>query len=180
MNSNVSEKDDSEENEEIEFLLQVEDLNSVISYWGNQNDMNLNQYVIGTVLHWKWKADKSLSDLFTPSNVKWVKPDEFLEADALYDMDELHNFLWYRSFGIERNQSKWWIKVGKERDDFFKILHIELLTLSEAYKIPLPKIQELFMDCSCDLKDLKKLLQNDKEAKKYKWSVLEDLALLSE
>lgn len=36
------------------------------------------------------------------------------------------------------------------------------------------------MDCSCDLKDLKKLLQNDKEAKKYKWSVLEDLALLSE
>lgn len=57
---------------------------------------------------------------------------------------------------------------------------MELLSLSKAYSIPIQKIQELFVDCSCDLKDLKKVLINDQEAKKLKWSTIEDLALLSE
>ena len=76
-------------------------------------------------------------------------------------------FLLKRRFEIERNQSKRKVKAGTEKEDFFKMLHIELLSLSKAYKLPIQRVQEMFMDCSCDLKDLKKVLRNEKDAHKF-------------
>ena len=55
-----------QEDEDIEFLLQVDDVESVISYRGDWNE-NGNLYLIGSVMGWKWKAEKSLSELFTSS-----------------------------------------------------------------------------------------------------------------
>jgi len=86
-----------------------------LSFKGNQRELG-NVYTIhNTIIGWKWKAEKSLSELFTPSNLKWIKPTEYLdiEDNQVYDFEELEQFLEKNKMSLERTKdSKWKIKIA--------------------------------------------------------------------
>lgn len=64
--------------------------------------------------------------------------------------------------------------------DFFSNLAYELEHLSKIYARDIDEIHMLFMEVSCDLGLLKKVLEGEASSNTLKWNELEDLAVQSE
>lgn len=99
-------------------------------------------------------------------------------------MDEMQNYLKEHKFEIKRTQNNRHVYVS-EKTKFFETLHNELVALSKTYNKKIDEMQFLFMECCCDISDLKKCLaleaQNSHEQlKKFKWSIIEDVSIQSD
>lgn len=182
------EEEEVEENSEMEFLLACDDLESVISYNVNANP-DKQSYSLKEKME-----QRQLNDLFTPKEVKRVKVSEEesksgnvkIDSETILDMESLDQHL-KASGKIEitinpEKPNKRTIKSQrkleerqKNKGDFYKKLSKELHKLAREYKKDMDVVHMLFMEVSCDLEALKKVLAGD--AKKQKWSMLEDLAI---
>jgi hypothetical protein len=86
------EVEEEESDDQMEFLLAVDDLQSVISYRGYNTSQ---QYTLNNQVDRK-RNERTLNDLFKPANLKRVKLSEGLSCttnDTVYDMEDMNNHL---------------------------------------------------------------------------------------
>lgn len=140
---------------------------------------------------------RQLNELFTPDDCKRVKITEEetktgpvkIESDTILDMETLTAHL--KGSGqikIEVNtekNNKRTIKAKrkmeeqkKNKGEFYRKLSKELHKLARQYSKDMDVVHMIFMEVSCDLEALKRVLSG--EAQKIKWSMLEDLAIQSD
>ena len=119
--------------------------------------------------------------LIGQKRVKINEENEILHP--IYDTKELHYHceekdrisLCYKHNERVRLVSKALSKTRKL--ELFKKLNEELEFIAKIYSIKITDLHLLFLEVSCDLERLKKVLTNDPEANKQKWDELSDLAI---
>jgi hypothetical protein len=183
------EQPSEEDNDEMqEFLLAVDDLESVLSY----KESDDRTYNLQTNI--KKNNARNLSDAYTQleedsqletNNHKRVKIDENTEiSNPVHNKNEKVNWeeidgisLYYKNKECVRYISK----SGKKSQklELFNSLHDQLQYLSRIYVRKIEEIHMMFLEVSCDIKRLKKLLDDDPKAIKQKWDELRDLAVQS-
>jgi hypothetical protein len=174
-------KEESEDDDQIEFVLAVDDLESVVSY-RPQNTGHVYSAQAG-----QKRPDRLLNELFTPEATVRVKIEEGKEVtkgrDTVYDMESLQKYLKGKGhLKIEKHTETGTRRVlgefkEKVQEEYFTKLSKELHKLARQYSKKMDEIHMLFMEVSCDLEDLKRLLKGEQRAK---WSMLEDLAIQSD
>lgn len=96
----------------------------------------------------------------------------------------MSSYLKEHKFEIKRTVNNWYVLIS-EKTKFFEALHNELMALGKTYNRPIDEMQYLFMECCCDIQDLKKCLaleakNSHNETKKYKWTIIEDVSIQSD
>lgn len=186
--SKESENSENEEEEEFEeFYLAVDDLESVLSY-RDTNDLTYNMQTNIRKIDSR-NLDEAFTQLdedsqYQKTGFKRVKISEQSEiSQPVYDDSELRNYceevdrislLLKVKEGV-RLISKSTSKTMKLK--FFNDLKDQLKKISRDYARDIRDIHMLFLEVSCDLPKLIKVLENDPKAIRQKWSPLEDMAL---
>jgi hypothetical protein len=104
----------------------------------------------------------------------------------VYDSNDLKEYceeidrisLYYKN----KEQVRYISKAGKKSQKlaFFNSLYEELQHLSRIYVRKVEEIHMMFLEVSCDIQRLKRLLDDDPKAAKQKWDELRDLAVQSD
>ena len=175
------------ENEDIEFVLEIEDLQSVISnYTTRTGKYNLNPVRKGK----RTRLDELFDSYANVKGNKRVKvseyqdDQEFDEGDSkIYEQEDLLEFIEDKAkvqikSNLSTNTRSYKSNISKKEDvDMFKELNAELDSLSKEYNYTIEEIHTLWMEAWCDIDELKKVLKGDK---KCQWTTIEDLALQSD
>ena len=176
-----------------EFVIAVEDLESVISY----NATDDRTYNMRSKI--KKKEFRSLDHAFTELDEKRMldkfgrkrfKISETKEAsDPLYGSNELINYCEkVNSYSLTLNNSqkaRYVAKIapGSSNPHFFLFLKEELESLAKIYGLSTEEIHSKFMDVSCDFGVLKYVLRQELKGgdaligSKFLWNGLQDLAI---
>ncbi|CAI2367981.1 unnamed protein product [Moneuplotes crassus] len=183
------EADQQEDDDVEEFILAVDDLESVLAY--NESDdisynVNNNMKKINT---------RNLSDIYTDmeenqlrrvTGHKRVKIAEDTEISSpIYASDELiyhckekeRISVTFKPQERLRLVSKNYSKSKKL--DLFRMLYNELEYLSKIHAIKIDDLHMLFFEVSCDIGRLKKILTSESTSAPKRWDELSDLAVLS-
>lgn len=186
---NEDQPSEEDEEEMQEFLLAVDDLESVLSY-RESNDRTYNLQTNMKKINARNLSDaytqlEEDSQLETISN-KRVKTDENTEINYPANKATDQNVNWEEVDGItlyykNKESVRYVSKSGKKSQklEFFNSLHDQLQHLSRIYVRKIEEIHMMFLEVSCDIKRLKKLLDDDPKAIKQKWDELRDLAVQS-
>jgi hypothetical protein len=186
------EKDDLEQEEESyqEFILAVDELESVLSYRGtNEQTYNLQSNI-------KKLDARSLDSAFTEldemnqlnvTGKKRLKISEETEISyPVYnssDLKEQVENLDRISLCLKNKQKVRYVSKGINKMTKLKIFQMlaeELKKLSRISGLHINDIHMMFLEVSCDLNVLKKVLKNEQAHKNKQWSELEDLAVQCE
>jgi len=190
---------------ELEFILQVDDLQSVISYNGG-DQMEMTYEMKQSNLGKRIPSERpTLSDMYstveseckraklredgTIYDVEDNKMEQKCSTNMIYDMKTLFGSLkgkgkieveafFEQIQGTKPKLRKREIKsIFKEKnmDLFFQSLSKKLRNLAKDHNKNMDEIHMLFMEVSCDFDDLQRLLEGQME--NHKWSMLEDLAI---
>ncbi|CAI2365969.1 unnamed protein product [Moneuplotes crassus] len=175
-----------EEDDNCEFLLAIEDLQSALAF----NATDDRTYSLNAP---KRRKDKTLSELYDDAEnisigdyeaTKINSPDGSNDDSTRFNSKCSGENVDYMNsnISITRNRisNEFTVKkvaVQKSKQQFFEDLSKELRSLSKEYGKEMDEMHMLFMEVSCDLGELKSLL---KGMKAPKWSMLEDLAIQSE
>lgn len=176
------------EEDELEFLLAVDDLQSALAF----NATDDRTYSLKAPK--RNKGSGSLSSMYDDRDteicleegkklsIPEISPEKSEKAD-LYDQEELVSFL-TKDFQLTINRDPKNNKINvkkkpiqKTKDNFFEDLSVSLRDLAKEYSKEMDEMHMLFMEVSCDLGELRSLLKGQKAPK---WSMLEDLAIQSE
>ena len=142
-------KYESDEDSKVEFILAVDDLESVVSFRANQEK---HTYKMGEKVGDKMdyqSASTRLSDLFEPKgNTSTIDKEDLESMKIEMNLETL----------LRRVSGKFKAKVT---DEYFSKLTKELHKLARLYNKKMDEIHMLFMEVCCDLEDLKKLLKGE-------------------
>lgn len=175
------------DNQDIEFVLEIEDLQSVISNYTNKSA----KYNLNPVRKRKrTRLDEMFSSYANVKGNKRVKITEHLEdhdfneADSvIYDQEDLLNYINQDSkIQIQNNLSTntriFKSAIPRNKDlNLFREINAELDALGKEYGYSMEEIHTFWMEAWCDIDELKKVLKGDK---KRQWTTFEDFALQSE
>lgn len=178
------------EGDDIEFVLEIEDMQSVISNYVT-GDSSYNLRPVRKRRHVS-SLDKMYSSYAKAKGSKRVKITEvdeqaveYNESDStIYEQEDLLAFLKNSakvkiSNNLANNTRSYSSDLPKKNHDeaLFKNIMQELETLSQKYNYTIDEIHTLWMESCCDIDELKKVLSGEKMKI---WSNLEDYAICSE
>lgn len=175
--------------EDMEFILEIEDMQSVVSNLvANDSSYNINPR--------KRKVHKSLGEMYSDYENKngfkrvkvsetETKGNEYYEGDTtIYDQTDLYEFIKTDarvtiSPNITENTRSVRSNLPKTHTEevaYFQEITEQLEELCDTYNKGMEEIHTLWMENCCDLEDLKKMLAGETK----RWTVLEDLAVQSD
>ena len=182
-----SDDPEREEDEECEFLLAVEDLQSALAFNATDDTTyslkapRLNKAARLSSLYDETEAviwNNEGTTMHTLSETS----EGFRRINSI-NQEEMHEHLTKKcKLRITRNLNTNELKVQKvpvekSKDQFFEELSVILRDLAKEYDKDMDEMHMLFMEVSCDLGELKNML---KGMKAPKWNMLEDIAIQSE
>jgi hypothetical protein len=200
----ISEMEPDEDQEQLEFLLAVDDLQSAIAFnetddrtyslkapkitrsnklhslYDNRDDILRNEERKRLSTNSLQNSEEKKTEV-TNKDEMYLLPD----TTSIYNQEDLIDFLKrdcqitiHRDYTKNERcvQSRTGQNKQKEQQ-FFEKLSKELRELAKKYGKEMDELHMLFMEVSWDINELKNLLQGEKPGK---WSMLEDLAIQSE
>lgn len=170
--------------EDVEFFLQVEDMQSAISnqfagdssYTMNTNRKRKRQDNLDNMYESHEKSQGHKRKMINEADNNF----EYTECDStIYDQDSLYDHLRKEAKmricrNAKTNERSVSSKV-KNTGNFFQKITEELQELCNEYAISMEEMHNLFMSACCDMDELRKILESDK--KNQEWEPLEDLAV---
>ena len=173
--------------EDIEFVLEIGDLQSVISHsYGSATKYSLDpvRKRNKTLLDKMYNAYDKVKGSKRVKLSEYTNEHDFTEAEeVIYDQNDFAKFV--------ENNAKIKVKVNnsentrsystnlprKQDESLFKEINQQLEELCKEFGYCIDEIHTLWMEAWCDIEELKKVLKGEKNRQ---WNNLEDLALQSD